>query len=308
MYTQKELPGFRVSPTALWPTPSLTDHSFEGDKILELFLGGVLGPEHDGGLTSLYTRDKIYNLFYRFCKAELSFVETSGGLLPANAYDANLLEYMKTFIVPKYGKRDFTSPVEVIEYPGEFSEDTVVMNGAFNGVPHPGWVEALTLVRKEYPGKKLVMGLGTNFEIENAKAQVPVGNTKWRASLLAATGLVDKIFCTKDTIFHFGNSYGYPNESTVVKAKDRSEGPYDYWWSNIYGKSSDRFPFAVVVNGKAELERKSRFMSPTKTEIFDLSQQNRIFSDFHSQNVHRWNGYSVEYVMASWEKLREKYL
>lgn len=307
MYTQKELPGFKLSPAALWPSVNFDDGSFKRDAVLDGYMGGALGPEYDEELSSLFTKDELYRLFRFYHKPHFSFTESRIGLYPRNAYDANLLEYMRTFIVPQYGKQPIGKSVNIYQSPWDIPDDSVVMNGAYNGVPHPGWIEALAIVKKQFPDKTIAVGIGSNFEIENVKIQYPEGNTKWRASLLAHTGIFNGIFTIRDSIFNFDGAYRYPEDRDwSVRSLTKSGRHYYDWWSQVYGRSSSRFPFAVVVNGDEELMRKSAFINSQKTQIFDLRKQQRLFGDFHSSKVKLWSGYSADYVKRCWEKLREK--
>jgi hypothetical protein len=310
MYVQKELPGFKLPPTAWWPSVDIHDGSFRRDTIFEDFMSGNLGPTYDDGVTSLYTKEEIYRLFLLHHKSEIKFRESRKGWYPGNSYDANLFEYMRTFIVPPDGKWRPAPFARVLPTHWDIPDNAVIMHGAYNGVPHPGWIESLALVRRRFPDKRVIVGMAGNYEIDDIKGQVPEGNTKWRTSLFAQTNLMDGIFVVSDSGFNHNNGDQYPPERdwSAVTAETIPERRYDSLWSGIYKKSSRGAAFAVVANGEAEVQRKSLFINKDKTQIFDLHTQHRLFENFHSSEVRRWKSYSPEYVRDCWVRLRAEYL
>lgn len=301
MFRQKELPGIKPSPLALYPPPGerFIVEGFEG------FSSGSSEPESEVFRNELYTREEIYKLFWYHYKPFLTFSEDN---LPTMGYDANLLEYIRTFILPLNNSPQLKSKVL---YPLKRDlEGEVIMNGVFNGIPHPGWIEAFSIVKDRYPQKKLIVGIGANEEAEYVKGQVSEGDTAWRASLLVNTGLVDGVFVTPPYIFESLN-YEYPNMRQVsANTRDRNQTGtvYNKYWSELLAGKADKLSSnVVVVNGGEELERKSLFLNPG-IEIFDLSEQKRLFSDFHSQDVERHGRYSAEYVIKCWEILRREHI
>lgn len=160
----------------------------------------------------------------------------------------------------------------------------IFMHGRFNGFPQPAILETVLLVKKMFPDCEFYLGIDHDASSEEL-GQASFMDIQFRASLLARTGLFDKIILLEPP----GNDYSQ---------RDR-----DSWWDLLYSISGYLDP-AVIVYGKERINKGVLQQVSVRTEVIfpgNLSRHVRV--GMHQSTI-KSGATSVEEVKHGWDVIR----
>ena len=213
-------------------------------------------------------------------------------LYSSDSFRENIRQYFQTFNLPDdlpvikkktshkdrtpLIKKGFTSRrfvnLEDVEPPDE--KLRILMHGRFNGFPPPAVLETVLLIKKELPGYEFYLG------IDDDTSSIKLGQTlfmdvQFRASLLARTGLFDKIILLKP----------------------------EYNWDDLYAKGSRLDSDVIVCSANERIDEKRWQEIPMRTTIIVAEEMSREIRGIHQSTI-KSGETTVEGVGDGWGVVR----
>jgi|SRR3972149_8698167 len=221
-------------------------------------------------------------------------IENRQGPFSSEAFRENARQFLQTF---KLVKRPIVYPpkpsrlfwgyydpsfmrVEEIP-PPDFKKQRVFVHGRFNGVPHPGYLETLTLLRDMNRKAEIWLGIDSDVLTINM-GQVPFMDPMFRASFFRKTNLVDKF---------------------IFLESPASNTERDSYWDGIYAIDLEGLnPDVIFMLEDEKFETKFAQTSVRSAIITEHDLGNELL--MHQTDL-KEGRISSEEVKRRWDKLRE---
>jgi len=170
--------------------------------------------------------------------------------------------------------------------PPDFRRKRIFFHGRFNGVPHPGYLETLLLLKKMAMDSNQQAELWIGVESDSLsinEGQVLFADPMFRASLFWATGLIDKLI--------------------LLETSGKDEYKLDTYWDNLYAIDLEGLnPDIIFMLNDEKFERK---FSQTSVRSAILTEQDLGNELMMHQTDLKEGRISVEEVRRRWGRLRE---